>query len=55
MVSALTENLEKDKTTFRDELQRSVLLRMKENNLKIKPNPELQTAIKLTSKYWANV
>ena len=42
MVSASTENLENDKTTFRDELQRSVLVRM---------NPELPTAIQLTSNY----
>ena len=30
MVSASTENIENDKTTFRDELQRSVLVRMNE-------------------------
>ena len=37
MVSAWTENLENDKTTFRDELQRSVFVRM---NKQIEDQPE---------------
>ena len=41
MVSASTENLEIDKTTFRDDLQRSVLLRMNEQ---IEDQPESRTA-----------
>ena len=41
MVSASTENLENDKTTFRDELQRSVLVRMNEQ---IEDQPEFRTA-----------
>ena len=41
MVSASTENLENYKITFRDELQRSVLLRMNEQ---IEDQPEFRTA-----------
>ena len=41
MVSDSTENLEIGKTTFRDELQRSVLLRMNEQ---IEDQPESRTA-----------
>ena len=41
MVSASTENQEIDKTTFRDELQRSGLLRMNEQ---IEDQPESRTA-----------
>ena len=50
MVSASTEIRinEMNKTTFRDELQRSVLLSMNEQ---IEDQPELQTDIKLTSNY----
>ena len=40
MISASTENLEIDKTTFRDELQRSVLLSMNEQ---LEDKPELRT------------
>ena len=40
MVSASTENLEIDKTTFRDELQQSVLLSMNEQ---IEDQPETRT------------
>ena len=40
MVSASTENLEHDKTTIRDVLQRSVLLRKKEQ---IEDQPETRT------------
>ena len=41
MVTASTENLENDKTTFRDVLQQSVLLRTKEQ---IEDQPEIRTA-----------
>ena len=41
MVSASTENLEIDKTTFRNELHRSVLLRINEQ---IEDQPETRTA-----------
>ena len=41
MVSASNENLDIDKTTFRDELQPSILLRMNEQ---IEDQPESRTA-----------
>ena len=52
MVSDSTEKIinEMNKTTFKDELQRSVLLSMNEQ-IEDQPTPEFQTAIKLTSNY----